>query len=192
MMVRPRLLATISWTKLPVIRANSSDSRRHRKPPTSAHLLTQKGRPFPVEEPPFFAGLADLPKANRHILRRASTPLYAQQHCFAVLVLRDADDALQVLEARDLAVVGRQDDIPTLQALARRVGVLIDPGDGKALHVRAEAKLARRRRAEADGTFRPRYRIRAGIVATNWNSNISTASVTCAFEDDRAWSSPSI
>jgi len=56
----------------------------------------------------------------------------------------------------------------------------------------AEANLARRRRTEADGTFRPRYRIRAGIVATNWNSNISTASATCAFEDDRAWSSPSI
>ena len=50
----------------------------------------------------------------------------------------------------------------------------------------------RRRRAEADGTFRPRYRIRAGIVATNWNSNVSTGSATCAFEDDRAWSSPSI
>lgn len=66
-------------------------------------------------------------------------------------------------------------------------------GDGYVLTVDlAEANLARRRRAEADGTFRPRYRIRAGIVATNWNSNVSTGSATCAFEDDRAWSSPSI
>ena len=41
-------------------------------------------------------------------------------------------------------------------------------GDGYVLTVDlAAANLARRRRAEADGTFRRRYRIRAGIEATN-------------------------